>query len=31
MPDANTRFFREAARQATVPMLWLYADHDPFY
>ncbi|HXH13386.1 MAG TPA: alpha/beta fold hydrolase [Alphaproteobacteria bacterium] len=31
VPDANTRFFRDAARQATVPMLWLYADQDPYY
>jgi dienelactone hydrolase len=29
VPDANGRFFSDAARQARVPMLWLYADHDP--
>ena len=31
MPDANGRFFHDAAWQAAVPMLWLYADHDPYY
>jgi dienelactone hydrolase len=31
VPDANGRFFSDAARQAAVPMLWLYADHDPYY
>jgi hypothetical protein len=31
VPDANGRFFSDAARQARIPMLWLYADHDPYY
>jgi dienelactone hydrolase len=31
VPDANELFFREAARTATVPMLWLYADQDFYY
>jgi hypothetical protein len=31
VPDANEPFFRDAARTAAVPMLWLYADQDPYY
>ncbi|MGH8068278.1 MAG: dienelactone hydrolase family protein [Candidatus Entotheonellia bacterium] len=31
VPDANGQLFSGAARTATVPMLWLYADHDPYY
>jgi hypothetical protein len=31
VPDANGRFFSDAVRQARVPMLWLYADHHPYY
>lgn len=31
VPDAHGHFFREAARQAPVPMLWWYADQDPYY
>jgi dienelactone hydrolase len=31
VPDANGRFFSDAAREAAIPMLWLYADHDPYY
>jgi dienelactone hydrolase len=31
VPDANARFFRAAGKTAAVPMLWLYADQDPYY
>jgi dienelactone hydrolase len=31
VPDVNGRFVRDAAKTAAVPMLWLYADHDPYY
>jgi hypothetical protein len=31
VPDANGRFFGDAARTAAVPMLWLYAEHDAYY
>jgi dienelactone hydrolase len=31
VPDANTHFFHEAAKSATVPMLWLYAEQDADY
>jgi dienelactone hydrolase len=31
VPDANGGFFSGAARQAAAPVLWLYADHDPYY
>jgi dienelactone hydrolase len=28
--DANGRFFSDTARTPEVPMLWLYAEHDPY-
>jgi dienelactone hydrolase len=31
VPDANGHFFREAAKTAAVPMLWLYAERDSYY
>ncbi len=30
VPDVNGRFFSDAARTAAVPMLWLYAERDPY-
>jgi hypothetical protein len=30
VPDANGRVFSDAARTAAVPMLWWYAEHDPY-
>jgi hypothetical protein len=30
VPDANGCFFSDTARTAKVPMLWLYAEHDPY-
>jgi TolB-like protein/class 3 adenylate cyclase/dienelactone hydrolase/Tfp pilus assembly protein PilF len=29
--EFNTRFFAEAGRETTRPMLWLYASNDPYY
>jgi pimeloyl-ACP methyl ester carboxylesterase len=29
--DFNFQIFRQAGHDAKVPMLWLYADHDPVY
>ncbi len=29
--DFNLKIFQQAGRNAKVPMLWLYADHDSFY
>jgi dienelactone hydrolase len=30
VPDANGQFFRDAAKTAAVPMLWLYAEQDSY-
>jgi hypothetical protein len=30
VPDAHGQFFRDAAKTAAVPMLWWYADQDPY-
>lgn len=30
VPDVYGRFFSDTARTAKVPMLWLYAEHDPY-
>jgi dienelactone hydrolase len=30
-PDSNAGFFAEAAKKATFPMIWLYADNDNYY
>jgi hypothetical protein len=31
VPDANGRFFSDAARTAAFPTLWSYAEHDLYY